>query len=202
MTLPRRQAVVSRPDQMAALASPARQELLDALARMGTASLAELAETLGRPADGLYYHVRALEKVGLVRAAGSRKVGRRSERLVRALAPEYALRYPDAPAARARAAGAIVSGMLRLCIRDYRRAFGRSENRVSDPVRDVWALRTTGWLTPREVADVNRHVRGLRDAVSRSGPRGRLYAVTILLAPLDHRSRPRAVRTPKRKARQ
>src|SRR5437870_2803925 len=145
MRRPRR-ALVSRLDQMSALASPVRQELLDVLARLGEASLAELATALGRPADGLYYHVRALERVGLVRDAGSRVVAGRRERLVRALAPEYALRYGSRPPARASAVNTIVSSMLRLGIRDFRRGFGAKENRVGGRVRDVWALRTTGWL--------------------------------------------------------
>src|SRR5437868_2035026 len=116
-------AVVSRLDQMSALASPVRLELLDALARMGQASLAELAQALGRPADGLYYHVRALQRVGLVTAAGTRTRNGRREALVRALAPEYALQYESKSPARARAVNAIVASILRLGIRDFRRAF-------------------------------------------------------------------------------
>ena len=49
-----RTAIVSRLDQMRVLASPVRQEMLDALTRMGAVSLAELGAVLGRPADGLY----------------------------------------------------------------------------------------------------------------------------------------------------
>src|SRR5689334_13072601 len=107
MPRPRRRALVSRLDQLSALASPARVDLIEALTRLGTASLAELAAALGRPADGLYYHVRALEKVGLVAAAGTRRVGGRSERLVRAVGTEYVVSYASRPPARGRAVNAI-----------------------------------------------------------------------------------------------
>src|SRR5690349_18270302 len=99
----RRHAVVSRLDQLSALASPARLEVIDTLTRLGAVSLAELAAALGRPADGLYYHVRALEKVGLVAAAGTRVVAGRRERLVRAVASDYRVRYATQPAAHGRA---------------------------------------------------------------------------------------------------
>ena len=99
----RRTSIVSRLDQMAALASPARQELLDVLARMGAASLAEIGAVLGRPSDGLYYHIRVLQRVALVVPAGTRGRGGRKERLFRATASEFALRYASSPPQRGRA---------------------------------------------------------------------------------------------------
>lgn len=45
--------------QLAALAAAARQEVVDVLAEMGSVSVAELAAALGRPADALYFHLRA-----------------------------------------------------------------------------------------------------------------------------------------------
>src|SRR5690348_7717338 len=198
MPIPRRRAIVSRLDQLSALASPGRLELVDTLSRLGQASLAELAEALGRPADGLYYHVRALERVGLVHTAGSRTVGGRRERLVAATGSEYMLRYEAAPPARARAVNGIVAGMLRLGIRDFRQAFVPGPNRTHGPVRDLWALRSTGWLTDAQLRAVNREIEELKTSVSRPVPAGRLYAITIVLTPLDHRARRRPA---KRKAR-
>ncbi len=193
-----RRTLIARLDQMTAIASPVRQELLDALARMGTASLAELAQAVGRPADGLYYHVRTLQRVGLVRAAGTRMRAGRREALVRATAPEYVLRYARATPAQARGVNGIVAGMMRLGVRDFRRALGDGANRVEGPARDLWALRTSGWLTPKDVAEVNRRMRELSRAVSRPGPRGRQYAITILLTPVD---RARPARPPRKKPR-
>jgi DNA-binding transcriptional ArsR family regulator len=178
---------ITRLDQMTVLASPLRQELLDVLARMGTVSLAEVAAALGRAPDGLYYHVRLLQRAGLVESAGARRGGGRPEALFRATASEYALRYPTRSATQARAVGAIVAGMLRLGIRDFRRAFADPGNRLEGPSRDVWALRTTGWLLPRDVRAVNRRIVELREATSRAGRGGRLYGVTVLLTPLSRR---------------
>ena len=55
------------PGRIAVLASPVRQEIVDTLAMLGgEASVAALAEQLGRPADGLYYHLRLLEQHELI----------------------------------------------------------------------------------------------------------------------------------------
>jgi hypothetical protein len=173
---------------MRALASPIRQELVDALSKMGTVSLAELGAVLGRPADGLYYHVRLLRRVGLVRAAGSRPRGRRREELFRSGAGQYAVAYAPDSAPHARAMNAIVASMLRLGIRDFRRAFAGGKSRFEGPARDLWALRTVGWLAPGDVRQINRRIRGLLEDASGTDPKGRLYAITILLTPLDNRT--------------
>jgi DNA-binding transcriptional ArsR family regulator len=70
--------------ELSALASSARIEIIDVLAQMGTVSVAELAATLGRAADTLYYHLRILQKAGLVVDCGTRVTQGRSEALYRA----------------------------------------------------------------------------------------------------------------------
>jgi hypothetical protein len=181
--------VISRADQITALTSPARQEILDVLSRMGKVSLAELATVLGRPADGLYYHVRLLKRVGLIVHAGTRRRAGREEVLVRTIAREFAIRYAHEPRRSTRAVTAIVTSMMRLGIRDFRRSLLETDCRVAGPRRELWALRATGWLSGRQIAGVNRQMHALRNSVSAPRSKGRLYAVTILLTPLDRPSR-------------
>jgi len=180
--------VVSRPDHLRALVSPARQEVLDVMTRLGDVSLAELGAVLGRPADGLYYHVRALERLGLVERAGARRKPRHEEALYRAAAPVFAIRYPSDPARRARAVTPIAAAMMRLSIRDFRRALGDGQTRFEGAEREVWALRTTGWLSAQQLRRVNRLIRALSESTAQRGPARRLYAVTVVLAPLVHRN--------------
>ncbi|MGH9702882.1 MAG: winged helix-turn-helix domain-containing protein, partial [Candidatus Acidiferrales bacterium] len=71
--MPKRNTHLIRSEtQLAALAAAARQEIVDVLEQMGTVSVAELAAALGRPADALYFHLRALTRAGLVRKTGYR----------------------------------------------------------------------------------------------------------------------------------
>ena len=193
-------SLVSHPRQLAALVSPVRQELLDVLARVDAVSLAELGGLLGRPADGLYYHVRVLERSGLIEPAGERRSAGRREALYRAVASQFALRYAPAPARHARAVNGVVGAMLRLGARDFRRALHRAGTGLDGPDRDLWALRTTGWLRPADVRRVNRLIRTLAEFTARRRPPGRLYALSVLLTPLDHRNNTTG-RRPRRKER-
>lgn len=198
---PRARDEIRRPAQIRALASPARQELLDLLARTGPATVAELARLVRRPADGLYYHLRALRSVGLVSDAGSRMRAGRAETLFQSTRREPALQHDPGPGGNSPDIAAVVSSMLRLGIRDFRRAAASGAVRTRGPGRELWALRVNGWLSPRELREVNQRIRGLRDAVGRRGPHGKLYAITILLTPLEHRVRKkqRKPRAPRRR---
>ncbi len=189
---PNRGSVVRTPAQLRALASPARQEIVDALARLGTMSIAQIADTLDRPADGLYYHIRALVRAGLNVAAGRRPDRGRSEALYRAVAPD--LRIPPA-LSKSGPVVDIVASLLRLGIRDYRRASKRSDVARSSAVRDLWALRSVGRLDEHQLKRVNALVRRLLHEVGRPRQTGRLFAVTFLLTPIDRARRSREVRT-------
>jgi DNA-binding transcriptional ArsR family regulator len=173
-----------------ALASPARQELVDILARLGPASAAALSRVIGRPADGLYYHLRELQRVGLVRrvprrnGAGGPAASGRHAALFQTVQEEPAIRHDAAPGGNSPAVAAIVSSMLRIGIRDFRRAAAIPGVRTREPGRELWALRVTGWLAPNDLREVNRRMHALRQSAGRPGPGGKLYAVTILLAPL------------------
>ncbi|MGA3213168.1 MAG: helix-turn-helix domain-containing protein [Terriglobales bacterium] len=188
--------------QLAVMASAARQEIVDVLAEMGTVSVAELAATLGRPADALYFHLRALKAAGLVCQSGYRSRGGRKEALFRTVAPDLRLHYEPRSITNRRAVSAIVSSMLRLGIRDFRRAFRGDEVAVSGPRRELWAWRKTGRLSEADLEGVNRSIMSLVSAVSRPQGKGRLYGVTVLLTPLDHRGRETKHRTKAPKVRQ
>lgn len=175
--------------QLAALVSAARQEVVDVLAEMGTVSVAEIAATLGRPADALYFHLRALKRAGLVTEVRDRSRGGRKEALFRTVARELWLRYEPGSKANRRAVTAIVSSMLRLGIRDFGRAFQEPGVIVSGSQRELWAVRKTGRLSRAQVAGVNKSIERLKQAVSKPHGRGRLYGITVLLTPLDHRRR-------------
>lgn len=179
---------------MAALASGTRQEIVDVLPRLGTASIAELARALDRPADALYYHIRALQRVGLVVPAGHRRNGRREEAMYRAVAPQLELAIEPRTSARAKAASAIVGSAMRMGTRDYKRAIARPDVVTSGKDREMWALRTTGWLSPGQVKKVGIVIQRLLDDVSQPKGEGRLYGLTLVFAPLHQKGRERIAR--------
>jgi DNA-binding transcriptional ArsR family regulator len=183
--------VIRTGKQLAVLACAARQEIVDVLAQMGTVSVAQIAATLGRPADAFYFHLRALRRSGLVKQVGYRIRKGRKEALYRTVARELALHYEPRSEANRRAVTTLVGSMLRLGIRDFGRAFRRGDVVVSGPHREIWAARKTGRVSRAQMAGVNRSIKGLLRAVSKPNASGRLYGITVILTPLDHRSRKR-----------
>ena len=174
--------------QMSALAAPTRQEIVDVMPRLGTVSVAELASALGRPADSLYYHLRVLTRVGLVLSDGTRIVSGRPEALFRAVAPEMSLAYQFGKPGNANEVNAIIASMLRLGTRDFKQSFRKGEASVSGPQRELWALRKTAWFTRDRIAEANRCIHRLIGLTSTSRRKGRLYAITVLLTPLERQS--------------
>ena len=181
--------MVASKRQLAALVAAARQELVDVLSEMGAVSVAELAAALGRPADALYFHLRALVRAGLVKRVRYRKRNGRTEALFRTVAPRLQLRYEPHRVANRKALSAIVASMLRLGTRDFSAALGAGNVAISGPRRELWALRKAGRLSSGQLANVNRRIQALADSVSAQPQKGRMYAVTILLTPLDHRNK-------------
>jgi DNA-binding transcriptional ArsR family regulator len=74
-------------EQASALLKPTRVELLRLLAGPGTCP--ELAESLGATPQKVYYHVKVLERAGLVRKVEERRVGGIMEGVYQAVARSY-----------------------------------------------------------------------------------------------------------------
>lgn len=81
--------VVELPEQAMVLLNPLRAELLNRLTEPSSA--AELARTISETPQRVNYHLKALEKVGLVRRVGTRQVRNLVEVLYQALARTYVL---------------------------------------------------------------------------------------------------------------
>jgi DNA-binding transcriptional ArsR family regulator len=77
---------IEAPDQLRAMASPARQRVVAGLEALGKVSVRDLADHLGRGPESLYFHIRKLVECGLVEDVGERPAGRRMEWLYRLVA--------------------------------------------------------------------------------------------------------------------
>lgn len=87
MEAARKLDLLDDPAAAAAVLDPFRQKLVSALDQPRSA--ATLAREMGLPRQKINYHLRELEKVGLVSCVEERKKGNCTERLVRATARHY-----------------------------------------------------------------------------------------------------------------
>ncbi|TDB85846.1 MarR family transcriptional regulator [Actinomadura sp. KC216] len=81
--------VIENPEAAAASLDPMRARLLAELAE--PMSAAALAARVGLPRQKVNYHLRALERHGLVELVGERRKGNMTERLMRATAASYVI---------------------------------------------------------------------------------------------------------------
>src|SRR5260370_6167784 len=108
--------VIRAEKQIAVLACAARQEIVDVLVEMGTVSVAEIAATLGRPADAFYFHLRVLKRAGLVEQAGYRVRRGRKKALYRPGARAVAVHYTPRSETTRLALNAMVTLIVRVGI--------------------------------------------------------------------------------------
>jgi predicted transcriptional regulator len=170
---------IRRLRQLRAIVSPIRQEIVDAVAASGPCTISELADSLGRRPTALYAHVSALQAVGLLRRAGIRSNGGRPSAVLKVPGRPMYLDYDITDAA----------GMLRNAGRDFAAATTHPGVKTAGKARSLWAARSKGWLSPRELAEVNvllnRLISILRDGRRDRGNNRKLHEVTFVLCPFE-----------------
>jgi DNA-binding transcriptional ArsR family regulator len=180
---------VERASEIELLASPTRIEIIDTLEALGVpVSVAELAQQLGRPADGLYYHLRQLAKGGLIEEEAATE-GRRYRLRARS-GSRLSLRYRPGATANARAVGRVAASVLRVAERDFRRAIADPESVVEGPGRELWAARGKGWVGPGQLAEINRLLGQLMELLQqpKTPAQDTLIALSWVLTPLEAKS--------------
>lgn len=185
---------VSDPGQIRLLRSPVRQEIVDTLAALGgEASVGALAEQLGRPADGLYYHLRALTKGGLVTEVAGPDGGERLYRLAGDGNEPLRLAYASGPQGNLSELSPFARGLFKIAIRDFEDALGTEGVVVDGRRRELWVSRNKGWLSPEELEEVNALLERLSTLTSQPKARGRtrLMSFAFVLSPVNPRPKRR-----------
>ena len=159
--------VVRRADQRAALTSPVRLEILEHFLVAAPASVDEVAARMGRVPDSLYYHVRLLVKVGLLRPAGSRKSGKRDKALYAPVAPRIELQSPAGSGSATESTVKTMAASHRMAEREMRAALEGGRCRVEGRSRNFFAGRMRSDLSPAALAEVNRHIKAIENIFAR-----------------------------------
>jgi DNA-binding transcriptional ArsR family regulator len=161
------QRVIDDVDTLKVVADPLRlQILLEAIDRPVTVK--ELAATLGVPQTRLYYHVKLLEKHGLISVVGRRMVSGIEERSYRSPANGWTI-------SRDLLADAVAAGLL-TALFDLTRAeievsLANSSAAPGEPDSDVPLLTfNRTWLSEEEVAEIQEAMRAIFDRYPLSEP--------------------------------
>ena len=174
-----------------ALVSPVRQEIVDTVEALGgDAAVADIAAQLGRPADGIYYHLRRLVEGGVLREGDDRGDGRgRRYGTVAPRGRRVRLKYGRGSHADQATVAKVIGGMLRTAERDFGRALRGGDAEGAGALRDLWASRLKGWVGDAELREINRLLARLSELLlqPRAAGRDRLVTLAWMLAPIDER---------------
>lgn len=189
----RTSSVIDDAKQIDALATSIRFEIVSALEAMDdAATVAELADALGRPADGLYYHLRALVRAGVLHERTD--AGVRRYRSTVPAGQRSRLGYKPGATKNAKAVERTATSMSRLSQRDFANAIARSDSVVAGPLRELWAARVRAWVGDEELTELNRLLNEIVQLLHRprSKDADKLIALHWIVAPIDAKPARRA----------
>ena len=174
-----------------AILSPVRREILESMQELGPCPIADVAAACGRPADGLYRHVKVLVDAGFLVDAGVRKGRRNTERLFDAAADDFAaprLRR-DSTAAERETVALTAEALARSAARAMRASAAAGRLECAAGARNFSVLHQLSWLTPRRFAEL-RALSGRMNELLEAGRRdrtGELYEALVIVTPVTRR---------------
>ena len=184
--------VLDRPDQIEIVAHPLRLEIIERMQVDGSDSIASLARKLDRRANALTYHVRLLEKAGVLVRSGTRKAGRRDEVVYALAGARVAVKMKNRSKPMLRAATRTASAVLRMAEREIRRAIHSGDAATPGHRTRPLGRRQKTWLTPADLAAAYDRLLSLERFLERCHrrKRGRPYSLTVVLVPIGLERKP------------
>ena len=180
---------IERAEQLEALTSPVRMEILSAVEALGPCPVARLARSVGRTSSSLYFHLERLVEVGLLERE-EREEGSRYRTPGRSMS----IRYPPEDPVRLRLLLQATTAILRSAERTIREAFASGRARVRGRSIDTLLIHERARLTPEQLREITAHARAISEiyAAGRRSEEGTLHSLTLGLAPVISRSQTRS----------
>jgi DNA-binding transcriptional ArsR family regulator len=187
---------ISKPEQLRALKSPLRHDILDRLTALGPLPVRSIAAALGRQPTAIYRHLRMLERVGLVVAVETSGTRGRPANIYRTIAPLVRLaRAPRDPRNR-KVMASIARSTAAHAAREYGEAFAGSEWRIEGPQRNHWFFRLHTAPSRPKLARINALLDQLAELIWTPDPKpGPLLHVTWMMSPARAPKKHRATRS-------
>ena len=180
--------VVTSMKQLLMIASPGREDIIDAVGVIGPCTVTQLARFIGRSRHALYYHVRALRDSGLLLETHRSGAGKKRTGHYDLPGRPLSVRYDLSTERARRAVITLARTRLRSASRGFVRACRPDVATLTGPTRNLWVARWKGWMSDQELTEANslltRLVNLLHQGKSVSKTRRRCYELTFALAPI------------------
>lgn len=177
--------VLSSPSQWRAIASSVRLQMVDLLRMLGPCAVPRLAEALDRPADGLYHHVRILERAGIVKKVGAERVGPRLQAVYSIAAKDVRLPVGRSDAKSARQLSRVTASVFRTADRGVAAALRAGGIQQTGPERNLWCRIHTGRVDAKRLARLNALLKEIEEEIDagRTGGEGTTMSLVVALWP-------------------
>jgi predicted transcriptional regulator len=189
---------ISDPAMWKVLASPVRFEIVECMRSIAPCSIAEIAQSLSRPADALYRHVEKLQEAGYIVSAGYRKARRHVEQLIDLTAEDFQFdsRPVEGGATAPQMNAALlttIEAMFKSALRTARDSVASGGIDQSDPKRKLFALYEVCRVSDDDFGEIVRLLREIKRITDgrRLREGGKLIAVSMLATPVTRKSRSR-----------
>jgi predicted transcriptional regulator len=180
--------IITSVAQLLTVASPGREDLVDAVGVLGPCTITELARFVGRSRNALYYHVKVLRDCGLLVESRRSGQGKKATAYYDVPGRPMIVRFNLSTERTRQAVVALARIRMRSAARGFVRACRPDLATVEGPNRNLWVTRWKGWLSNRELEEANTHLARLIELLRhRAGPvsaKRKLHEFTFVLAPV------------------
>ena len=182
----RKTLLIKSAEQVRALRTPLRQEIVQALTKLGACTVRELADELGHAPAALYYHIHALEEVGIAVETNKRRGGGRPEGVYELVAKRILIDRSETSGAFLSALAELQRASLRTAERELMRAVEARGDRSAADTASPMLLRLSSRLRHRDAARAAKLVRELAEFLAKSDDDDAKdsYALTVVFVPL------------------
>jgi DNA-binding transcriptional ArsR family regulator len=156
-------------EQLRAIADDLRQRIWEALARQRM-TVTQLGEALGEPPARIHYHVRELERLGLVNLVETREKGGILEKYYRPVARKVDVRRSFLESLSPDEHVAAVTEVFESLAQDFARALARAVRQEAGRDKQIVLGRTHLWLTNEEFKRLSAEIQALLEPYE--APRG------------------------------
>ncbi len=182
------------PEQLRALVSTVRADIMDQVAAFGPLSVREIGQLTGAAPSSLYHHIQRLTEVGLLIEAGARPAARKPEQLYDTPAPRMRMLEALQAARNQPILDALVGSMCKQASRDFARGVAAPHRVTRGDTRNVRFARLVCRPDAETLHQINAHLDAVTELIARSADgEGERIAYAWVVTPQDPkrgRSRP------------
>jgi DNA-binding transcriptional ArsR family regulator len=179
--------LIDRADQLDALVSPVRNQIHLHMEILGECTIGQLAESMRREPESLYYHIRRLERVGIVVETEKKWTGGRSEAVYALAGKRIMVDQKQTSPRFLKSMARGIRTLLRYSERCLERSLTNPNTRRGGTGRNFRIEQQVVRLNPADMKEVQLRLDALNEFLTNADDPDldQYYSITIAISPVD-----------------